>query len=121
MAEATTKIEGDTKVPQPTDVIGKATRLPGPPPPKPVATPTVYVVLVSTDGRSTWREVGTQEASSRAQAVSKQFTGGPEDLPTPEPGVKQTLFQAVPERSWRALQAAPPEPRPPLVVTEADD
>lgn len=70
-----------------------------------------YVLLVSTDDGETWTKAGEYEASGKASALSHFYENRP--IPEPEEGL-ETLFQAIPAKSWKPLKPAAPRPRVPF-------
>lgn len=77
---------------------------------------TLYVILASVDGGTTWVRQGEQEATTKATALSHFYEA--RDLPEAEDTIvhpsEYVLFQAVPKSSWKALKPAPPRPRVPF-------
>lgn len=81
---------------------------------------TVYVILASIDGGKTWTMEGTQEATSKASALSHFYENRaiPVDVvdenavePVPR---HESLFQAIPPSSWKPLKPSDPRPRIPF-------
>ena len=84
-------------------------------------TPTSYVVLESSDGGETWRQIGVTQGSSRSSAVARTVNAA-YDGTVPRSTVPDSpfLWQAVPVRSWKALKENVPEsPPPPPSFVEA--
>lgn len=70
---------------------------------------TIYVILASADGGSTWTVQGRQPASGKHSALSHFYET--HDLPGAEPPQGEVLFQAIPSSTWKLLRPAPPRLR----------
>lgn len=80
------------------------------------ANTSVYVLLASVDGGTTFEVVGKQRASSKASALSHFYeTHTLPEIPEEHVGAGgELVFQAIPESSWKPLKPGSHRPRVPF-------